>query len=224
MPTALFVQRDTSYHLVRRRLRGTCTREQWDNPQWRKAAIDRAWTAGIQAVRDDDAEFVMPAPLTLFYAGGGLLGADIRLSPASAPMYITPDGRRMAIPPIPALCTVYHTTYKHWAEGPLIHIEIMAPTRALSADDRRAIDALPNAALRERALAALPETAYSAEAQTAPDMRDLVDFRIRGIFKAKDYTVLASLQSTQGSKLVLPDGSVWDGRDDEVAPDGILGD
>jgi hypothetical protein len=224
LPTALFVQRDTSYHLVRRRLRGTMTRDQWDNPQWRRAAIEATWQGAIAAVRDDNQEFVMPAPVTLFYAGNSLLCADIRLSPSAPPKYIRPDGRPMVLAPVLAMSTVHHTTYKQWAEGPLIHIEIMQPTTTLSADDQRAIDSLPNAALRERALAAVGVTGYSAEAQDAPDMNNLVDFRIRGIFKTKDYTVLESKQSSQGSKLLLGDGSVWDGRDDESAPDDILGD
>lgn len=224
MPTALFVQRDAQYHLVRRRLRGTCTREQWDNPRWRQAAIDRAWAAGIDAVRDDGLEFVCPAPVTLIYGGGSLICADIRLGPKQPPMWVYPDGRKMPLPPLLNFATVRRTTYKHWAEGPLIHVELMSSPKAMNAADKRAIDSLPNAALREAATKALAVTAYSAEAQDAPDMRDLVDFRIRGIFKAKDYTVLASKQSDQGSKLVLPDGSVWDGRDDERAPDDLLGD
>lgn len=222
--TALFVQRDASYHLVRRRLRGTCTREQWDNPQWRQAAIDRSWAAGIEALRADELQFVCPAPVTLIYSGGGVFCADIRLGPTAPPMWVYPDGRRMPLPPLLNFATVRNTTYKNWAEGPLIHVELMSPKGQLSADDRRAIDSLPNSSLREAALAAISATAYSAEAQDAPDMRDLVDFRIRAICRAKDYTVLASKQSDQGSKLVLPDGSVWDGRDDETVPDSFLGD
>jgi hypothetical protein len=224
MPTALFVQRDAAYHLVRRRLRGTCTREQWDNPRWRQAALDRAWAAGIDAVRDDGLEFVCPAPVTLIYSGGSVFCADIRLSPKSPPMWVYPDGRKMPLPPLLNFVTVRRTTYKHWAEGPLIHVELMSSAPGLNAADKRAIDALPNAALREAATKALGATAYSVEAQDAPDMRNAVDFRIRGIFKAKDYTVLASKQSHQGSKLVLPDGSLWDGGDGERAPDNILGD
>lgn len=224
MPTALFVQRDAAYHLVRRRMRGTCTREQWENPQWRQAAIDRAWAAGIEALRADDLEFVCPAPVTLIYNGGSVFCADIRLGPNQPPMWVYPDGRKMALPPLLNFATVRRTTYKYWAEGPLIHVELMSPQRGMNADDKRAIDRLPNSALREAALKAISVTAFSAEAQDAPDMRDLVDFRIRAICKAKDYNVLVSKQSDQGSKLVMPDGSVWDGADNETAPDNLLGD
>lgn len=221
--TALFVQRDTSYHLVRRRLRGSMTRDQWDNPSWRSAAIETAWSAAIEAVRADELEFVMPSPVTLFFSGDALYCADVRL-PGGAPQYIYPDGRSMTNPPFTLMCTSRRTTYKTWVEGPLIHIQLTPHTKRLSPDDQRAIDSLPNAALRDRALAAISVTGSSAEAQDAPDMRDVVDFGLRGIFKTKDYTVLTSKQSDQGSKLVLPDGTVWDGRDDEVAPDNLLGD
>ncbi len=227
MPTALFVQRDTAYHLVCRTIRGSMTREQWDHPAWQRDAIGRAWAAAPQAIRasDEHLDLVTPAPVTLFYAGGGLLCADTRLGPKAPHRYIHPDGRKMQIAPVLAMCTVRHTTYKHWAEGPLFHVAALSKaTAGLSPEDKRAIDSLPNAALRERALAAVSAAGRSVEAQDAPDMRDVVDFTIRGIFKTKDYTVLESKQSDQGAKLVLSDGTVWDGRDDEAAPDSILGD
>lgn len=227
MPTALFVQRDTAYHLVCRTIRGSMTREQWDAPAWQRDAIGRAWAAVPQTIKasDDNLEFVTPAPVTLFYVAGGIFCADTRLGPKAPARYIYPDGRKMAIPPILAMCTVRHTTYAHWAEGPLFHVAALSkrPT-GLSAEDRRAIDGLPNAALRERALAAVGTASRSVEAQDVPDMRDTVDFVLRGIFKTKDYTLLESKQSDQGAKLVLPDGTVWDGSNDETVPDNFLGD
>ncbi len=223
MPTALFVQRDAATVLVPRSLRASCSREEWDNPRWRQAQIDKAWAAGVHAIKaTGDYTLVTPAPVTLFRGSDGeVLYADIRTNPTAKPKLIWPSGKAVAFLPALRPAVVQRTTYAHFAEGPLIHIELTAPSPGLSADDKRAIDMMPNSALRERMTAAMGPSTGSAEAQTAPDTRERIDFIIRGIFSMPDLTVLVSKQSEQGSKLVL-DGtgetsSLFHGPDDLMA-------
>ncbi len=226
MPTALFVQQDAETVLVRRSLRATCYREEWDVPRFRQAAIDKAWAAGVVAMKAvGDYTFITPSPVTLYRdKAGEVLYADIRTAATAPAHLIWPDGRNISFLPALLPGAVQRTTYAHFAEGPLPHIELMAGPGGLSDDDKRIIDSMPNSALRERARQALEGAGTSTEARTAPDMRERVDFMIRGIFSIPDNTVLVSKQSDQGSKLVLPGGSVWDGRDDEIAPDDLLED
>lgn len=226
MTTALFVQRDAATVLVRRSLRATCTREEWDTPRFRQAAIDKAWAAGVQAMKAvGNYTFVTASPVTLYRGQDGtVLFADIRTSPTAPPHLIWPHGQKVVALPALMPSVVQNTTYRHWAEGPLPHIELMQAPTGLSDEDKRIIDSMPNSALRERARSALEASGNSVEARSAPPTTETIDFMIRGIFSIPDHTVLVSKQSDQGSKLVLPGGAVWDGRDNEQAPDSLLED
>jgi len=220
MPTALFVQQDARTVLVCRNMRATCTREEWDTPRWRQAAIDKAWAAVPHAIRAvGDLTLVTPAPVTLYRSTTGeVLYADRRLSAKAPPDFIWPDGRKMsALLAVPA-AAIQRTTYKHFAEGYLPHIELMPAVAELSAEDREVLDALPNGAIREQARAALVGAGVAHEARTAPPTDTIVDFFIRGIFSMPDYTVFASKQSAEGHKVVVGNG-LWDGKDDEPVED-----
>ena len=46
----LYVERDTAWLLVRRRMVGTMTRLEWDEPSHRLAALKAAWTAAQAAI------------------------------------------------------------------------------------------------------------------------------------------------------------------------------
>lgn len=182
---AIYVERDRRYVAVIRRIRGSCPREEWDHPAHRRAAIDRAWEAAERALRLEGYELLTPAPV------------------------VVPIRDQMT----GGVIGHWRTTYRHWAEGPLPHLDTSpVPLPPLSDEVQQA--RAENSAVRERLDALL------VGAQVAPPPRQVfddgwVDFRIKGVFRRADYRVLRSLQSGEDAKLLLEGGGVEDGYDEE---------
>ena len=215
MPTAIYVERDPSYLLVRRRMVGTMTRAEWDSPALFQAALDRWWALAKRAIRVEDEEFVTEQPVTVYRqpGTGRVVFADIRMERRGPPSLITPDGRPLASwPAEPSGQGWLHhnTSYAAWAEGPLPHTEPdMGP--ALTPLDDPEVQAVrsQNRALRDLIDGALSPTNYAQAARERPTTENIVDFRIRGIFRRRDYKVLRSLQDEAlGSKVVTSDGII----------------
>lgn len=212
--TSLYVERDRAYVLVRRRLVGTMTRAEWDTPAHRAAGIAAAWTAGIAAIRVDGLEFVAHAPIILYRhpLTGVVACADIAL-PGAARHLIRPEGERLTrLPHAPRGFgwTRERTTYATWAEGPLPH-RVYDMDAAPTPHDDRVVQALrhQNAALRRLIDGALGPAEFADTARSMPTTDDLVDFRLRGVFRRPDFRVLVSKQDAErGSKIVTSDGIV----------------
>jgi hypothetical protein len=213
----IYVQRDPRYAVVRRSLRYSCTREEWDSPRWRQQAIDRAWHRGLDAIRaSGNCEFVAAAPVVLYKILDQVLYANIA-QPGRPPEFIYPNGERMD--PSKALLAygTVGTTYLKWAEGPLPGIALTDESSGgLSEDDRRAIEG-QHRVIRERMMQAVSGAGESPEVgdYTKADP-DLVDFRVRGYFKVPDYTVLLSRQQGGESKVITSDGVIEHGHADTL--------
>ena len=209
----LFVERDTAWLLVRRRMVGTMTRLEWDKPVHRVAALQATWTAAQAAMRVNDEEFVTHAPVVLYRhpLTGAVACADI--DRGAGRELITPTGKpleRLPHPPQGMTWTRERTTYATWAEGPLPHRVYDMPEAPTPFGDR-AVQQLrhQNGALRDLIDGALGPAEFADMTRDTPTLDDLVDFRIRGVFRRRDYRVLVSKQdSEQGSKILTPDGMV----------------
>lgn len=211
MSTALFVQRDTTHHPVLRRLRGSCTREEWDVPAWRQAAIARTGQQAIEQLRAEGLTFLAWAPVALRFDAQthGLLWAEIDL-PGQPVKFISPVGDPLLGRPADAprgIMTV-KTTYATWAEGPLMAIVPLDDEPTALPDDVTRVLAQSTRPLRERITAALGVTATSPQARKRADTLERVDFRLRGVFSRPDYTVLVSKQTGEDAKLLTADGVV----------------
>lgn len=212
--TALYVERDPSYLLVRRRMVGTMTRAEWDSPALRQAALDRCWTMAERAIRSEDEELVSANLVALYCdpVSGEVVCANVNPGPGHA-QWIDPLGRPMTMLPIEptGLGWVRHnTTYRAWAEGPLPHIEPdMLPARSpLDDPDVQAIRS-QNRGLRDLIDGALGPANYAPMPRVMPTTEHLVDFRIRGVCKRRDFRVLRSLQDEQlGSKILTSEGRI----------------
>jgi hypothetical protein len=222
--TALFVERDARYVPTVRKLRGTMTREEWDHPGHRQAAISAAWQHALAHIKQSDAtaEFVSALPVTLFVSplSGKVVIADIGSGRGAghAPIWITASGQNRLLPPALEHLVMRRTTYASWAEGPLPHIEpemLQAPTPTNDRELQRL--RAQNPALKDLLDRSLSPSAYAAmpRAYTPETARHLVDFRIRGVFRVQDYRVLESKQSS--SAKVLAKGGVLD-----LGEDGTL--
>jgi hypothetical protein len=214
---ATFVQEDPTYLHVSRKMRGTCTREQWRDHVYRQEALDRWWKVAIEGLRSRGYDFVVERPVTLYRSprSGAVLYADIRQTIAGAPHLIWPDGKACLLPPQGPV-VIQRTSYRKWAEGPLPHIELdLLPAKTPDDDDDVQRVRAQNRALREAidAALALNPAQWSGMAQTVRADLDLVDFVIRGIFRRADYQPLRSLQTQSHAKLRLPDGTVVDADD-----------
>lgn len=206
--TVLHVERDASYILVCRVLVGTCTREEWDRPEHRRLTIARAWQHAADALRVEDEELVAPLPVTLYRDHmGRVVCADISL-PGRPRKLVTPEGRpAVATPADLALARVERTTYAHWAEGPLPHLDLDM-RQATTPDTDRDIQYLrhQNRALMELIDASMSPSEWAPEANTVQADDGLVDFRMRGVFRRRDYRQLVSKQTGEASGLLLSDG------------------
>ena len=209
----LYVERDTAWLLVRRRMVGTMTRLEWDEPSHRLAALKAAWTAAQAAMRSNDEEFVAHAPIVLYRhpLTGVVACADI--DRGTGQELISPTGRSLASVPHPPQgmsWTRERTTYATWAEGPLPHRVYDMPDAPTPFQDR-SVQQLrhQNSALRDLIDGALGPANYADMTRETPTLDDLVDFRIRGVFRRKDYRVLVSKQDAgRGSKILTEDGVV----------------
>ncbi len=212
MPASLYVERDASYLLVRRRLLGTMTRAEWDSPAQRQAALDRWWDLAKRAIRVEDEEFVTECPVVLYRhpIGGTVLYADIREQPGHPPKLITPTGQPLPRQPAGAGLVRHNTSYASWAEGPLPHIEpdlVAAPTPF----DDPTVQAIrsQNRALRDLIDGALGPANFAAMPRLTPTTEHQVDFCIRGVFRRRDFRVLRSLQDEAlGSKILTTEGVI----------------
>ena len=211
----LYVERDPSYVLVRRRMIGTMTRAEWDAPQHRETAIRAAWLKAIDGLRGDGEHFVVEAPVVLYRhpTAGTVVAADVTPMGARRQIISSTGARLADIPPPPLglRWVVERTSYARWAEGPLPHRSYdMEPAPSRSRD--RALQEVRhrNRALRDLIDRALGPAELADVAWTMPsDISALVDFRIRGVFRRRDYRVLVSKQDAErGSKIILSDGIV----------------
>lgn len=222
--TALHVLQDARYVLLTVSLRGTCTREEWDAPAYRRLAIARAWQRAVAAKRADDEEFVAFAPVTLYCTPtGDVRYADVRLPADPGPKFITADGRRViGAPGDLALLVPARTTYARWAEGPLPRVDTEmadAPTP----DEDRDIQALrhQNRALRELIDGSLGPAEWAPAANDSTRVDDLVDFRIRGVFRRRDFRKFESKQTGDVSHLVIDGHAVHRDEFDPTTASGL---
>jgi hypothetical protein len=215
--TNLYVQRDPRYVVVRRSLRYSCTREEWESPRWRQQAIDRAWARGLEAIRaTGQHEFVAAAPVVLYKILDKVVYANIA-RPGQPPELILPDGERMdPSKAIRAMASV-GTTYAKWAEGPLPNLKLTdESTGGMSDEDRRAIES-QRGIIRERMKQAIEGPGMAPIAGDVAELEtEMVDFRIRGYFKVPDYTVLLSRQQGGESKVITSDGVIEHGHADTL--------
>lgn len=213
MPTALYVERDPSYLIVRRRLIGTMTRAEWDHPALRQAALDTWWERGIKAIRVEDEEFVTYCPVTLYCDPftGEVGFAD--LGHGRVHQWISSTGEPLIPPPAwvhSRTWTRLNTSYRTWAEGPLPHVEpdTVPALTPLDDPDVQAIRS-QNSALRQLIDGALGPANFADMPRLMPTTEHLVDFRMRGVFRRRDYRVLRSLQDeAQGSKILTTEGVI----------------
>jgi hypothetical protein len=221
---ALFVERDTQYVARTRKLRGTMTREEWHHPGHRQAAITAAAKMALAHIKQSEAtaEPIAPVPVILYCSptSGAVIVADIGSgrSPGT-PIYITSTGDNLIIPPPIEHAVVRRTTYARWAEGPLPHVEMgmldapqadMDPElqrlRAQNPMIRKAIDTY----LRDASNAQMPRM-HSLSKDS-----DLIDFRIRWVFRCAVPRMLDSKQATS-AKMITHDGVVDLGEDGMIA-------
>lgn len=210
--TALFIERDATYVTIVRKLRGTMTREEWDQPAFRQAQITAHWQKALADIREWDAtaEFITPLPVTLYVSPvtGAVTVADIGRE-SGKPIWITPLGMNLLAAPDLTHTVIRRTTYAHWAEGPLRHVElglVDAPTPAHDPEIQRL--RAQNSSVRKLIDDVLKNDASwdQAPRQWSPsDDLDLVDFRIRGVFRVKDFQPMDSKQATS-AKLRVKDG------------------
>ena len=212
--TALYVERDPSYLLVRRRMLGTMTRAEWDSPALRQAALDRCWAMAERAIRSEDEELVSACPVALYCHPTSGAVAYANLNPTGRrPQWVDSIGRpleRLPIEPLGLGWTRLNTTYATWAEGPLPHVEPdMLPARsALDDPDVQAIRS-QNSGLRDLIDGALSPANFAPMPRLMPTTDDRVDFRVRGVCQRKDFRVLRSLQDeAQGSKILTSEGVI----------------
>ena len=211
--TALFIERDATYHHMSRKLRASCVRAEWDDLGYRQAAIDAAWKQAIDGIRSEGYEFVCPMPVTLYCdpISKEVVYADIRGPQDAYPHWISAHGERLiGIIPNPGLVKI-RTSYARWAEGPLVNIQPDLITAPKTTDDPE-IQRLrhQNSALREAIDFALAQGANDADLpQTVDPHSDKVDFRLRGVFRKRDYRVLVSKQAPdEGSKIITSEGLI----------------
>lgn len=212
--TALYVERDSSHLLVRRRMLGTMTRAEWDAPALRQAALDRCWTMAERAIRSEDEELVSAALVALYChpINGAVVCANINPGAGRA-QWVDPLGNPLARLPIEPTGLGWvrrNTTYRAWAEGPLPHIEPdMLPARSpLDDPDIQAMRG-QNGRLRDLIDASLGPANFAPMPREMPTTEHLVDFRIRGVCKRRDFRVLRSLQDEGlGSKILTSEGIV----------------
>lgn len=193
---------------------GTMTRGEWDDPAHRRAAIAQAWKAAIAGLRSQGLEFYTAAPVLLYRdpADGVVAYADIRERAEHRHRLIDPMGFDLILAPASPSglpWVVEKTTYHHWAEGPLPHLDPELETAPTPTDDPD-VQRLrhQNRWLRELVDRALSPANYAQQPRSIKPAAGLVDFRIRGVFKRRDFRVLESKQA--GSEKMLTAEGVVD--------------
>ncbi len=212
--TALYVERDPSYLLVRRRMIGTMARPEWDSPALRQAAIDRYWGLARAAIRVEDEELVSAALVTLYChpISGEVEFADLGAGTGEH-RFISPLGqplRQVPVEPTGLNWVRRNTTYASWAEGPLPHRE-PDPAQALTPLEDPAVLSVVanNSAIRDVIMGGFSPSNFAPMARPIPTTDHQVDFRIRGICRRRDLRVLTSLQDRElGSKILTSEGVV----------------
>lgn len=206
--TVLHVERDAEYVMAVRSMRGTCSRDEWAIPSFRRLAIARAWERCVEALAAEDEQLVTWAPVTLYRDREGVVRfADISL-PGRNAKFITPTGTPLLDTPLDMVLTyrAERTTFARWAIGPLPHIDL-SMSAAPTPDEDRDIQYLRhlNASMRELMDSALSPSEWAPEANSVVD-DGLVDFRIRGVIKRREYRQLVSKQTGEASGVILSDG------------------
>lgn len=224
--TALHVLRDAEYIVYTRSLVGTCTRDEWDRPAYRRLAIARAWERAVSAIRAENETFVAFAPVTLYCdpQTGAVHFADISLPGATTPKLVTANGTRVVSAPanLAAAFTIQRTTYARWAEGPLPHVSLDTQ-RGPTPDDDRDIQYLrhQNASLRALIDGALGPAEWADVPHDSRVDDGLVDFRIRGAFGRQELRRFDSKQTGDVSALVI-DGAAVSATDFDATSEDAL--
>ncbi len=212
--TSLYVERDSSHLLVRRRMVGTMTRVEWDSPELRQAALNRCWAMAERAIRSEDEELVSAGLVALYChpISGEVAYANVNSGQALA-QWIDPLGNplwKMPVEPTGLGWVRRNTTYRSWAEGPLPHVEPdMLPARSPLEDPELQAVRAQNASIRDLIDGSLGPANFAQTARLMPTTEHQVDFRIRGICKRLEYRVLRSLQDEElGSKILTSEGII----------------
>lgn len=199
--TTLFVERDAARVRIIRKVVGTCTLDEWDNPSRRQAAIDGLWRVLATTIRSENQTLIGPLPVIVW--ADPLTGRDVLAHNGRA--WIDATGNPILGQPSTAGLVKRRTTYAHWAEGPRIYAGDHAPEAAPSPLLDRQLQEVRS---RNRWLRELIDPAIEASFDpVAKDggQDDLVDFRVRAIVEADDYRVLVSKQ-TGDAAAILDDG------------------
>ncbi|MFN8525113.1 MAG: hypothetical protein U0821_18610 [Chloroflexota bacterium] len=201
--TTLFVERDRRMIEVIRRIRGSCERSEWENPHHRDAAIHRVWEVARKRLGAQGYEFVCALPLILELTQWPDLRETDRWEGTAQPLVRRPDR------------IYWNTTYLHYAEGPLPHLDY-SPAPPPPEDPVLVAAAANNRALADRIARAAGPARDAPLARTVLPS-DLVDFRVKGVFRCADFRVLVSRQTNEDAKLMLSDGGVEDSFDEAAA-------
>lgn len=200
---AVFVQRDSQKHFVRRRIRHACTLEEWKSPAHRAAKIAEAWSMTINTIGAEGLEFVTALPVTLYRdpTTSLVVVADIRTPGDPGPIWIDRYGTTILFPDTTG-CIRENTTYMRWAEGPLPYMGD-APTAAKDPLDDRYLQYLrhQNCALRE-----MIDNSMAGSRDAIPQdakYNGTVDFVVRGAFLMKTPDVFESKQTNTESSVKL---------------------
>lgn len=211
--TALFIENDIAWVPVIRKLRGECTLEEWNTPAHRDAAVARVWRDGIANIRSEDEFFITHHPVVLYLRRSDqqLLAADIRQKRSDPPCFIDAKGLPLFHTYLPPSDVVrVKTTYAHWAEGPLPHYEGEVSAAPTPDTDRELQYLLnQNSAIREAVEKAMGPGDYADQSLVFDSSKGMVDFRVRGFFKRREYRQLQSKQVEDSlGKLITHDGIV----------------
>lgn len=210
--TTLLIERDTAWvHLVQPMM-ATCTVEEWNHPAHRLAAIERAWRVGVANIRSEDLEFVCPHPVVLYFhpTSGDLVAADIRQRDDLPHRFINPRTGRPTVLPGADIHKRIRTTYGSWAEGPFPHLDVESVRANPNPMDDIEVQRIraQNSALRTAIDAAFTDADYAPFLAQRYEPGDLVDFRIRGVFRRRELRVLESRQTGEDAKLITSEGVV----------------
>jgi hypothetical protein len=171
-----------------------------------------------------------PTPVTLYRdpLTHTVVCADISL-PGQPSRLVTPTGQP-ALAHLADLALTYaveRTTFARWAIGPLPHLDLDMRA-AKTPDEDRDIQYLrnQNGALRELIDASLAPSEWAPEANTVRADDGLVDFRVRGVVRRRDFKRFDSKQGAGVSGIVL-DGKLmtpdaFEAPSDETSLDAIL--
>lgn len=203
MTAALFIQQDSQRVYKRRRIKHSCTLEEWLSPAHRAAKIHEAWRLAAQNIRSEGFELVTPCPVTLYRdpTTGTVVFADIKNPTDKASLFIDRLGTAILFPKLTGLIPE-RTTYAHWAEGPLPYMGD-APIEAPDPLRDRHLQYLRNQNSDIKAVIdAAMEGSRDQIAQTV-EFKGIVDFRVRGVFATQAPTIFDSKQTNQEAAVRL---------------------